>query len=83
MKNKKKNREDSVEDTNLCPVCGYSGNDVICPACGGKMESLGKEIEQIAKAEEEKKELFKQDEVSLEIEQEKERDKDNKKNEDL
>jgi hypothetical protein len=46
--------DDPVIDLNLshfCPVCGYEGDDLICPVCKEKMESMDKELEKIEKVE--------------------------------
>jgi len=63
-----------VDETKFCPTCGFEGNDIMCPICNAPMESLGAEVERIAKVEEKKSDIF--EDVSLETEQEKEAKKD-------
>lgn len=64
--------DDAAIDTKLnyfCPVCGYEGDDLVCPVCKEKMESVDKELEKIEKVEKEE-DLFSDNEVSLEDEAE-------------
>lgn len=64
--------DDPVIDSNLshfCPVCGYEGDDLICPVCKEKMESVDKELEKIEKVEKDE-DLLSDDAISLEAEAE-------------
>lgn len=67
---KNKGNVDKIDEAKFCPTCGFEGNDVMCPVCNIPMESLSAEVDRIAKAEENKSDIF--DDVSLEGEQEKE-----------
>lgn len=64
------------EELRFCVSCGHEGNDVICPVCGENMESLEEEMERISKMENEKSDIFDEDELSLEQERENETDED-------
>lgn len=60
--------EDMIDDSQIstkyfCPACGFEGNDLICPVCNIKMESLEHEVEKVAKIEE-KEDIL--DDVSFE-----------------
>jgi len=68
--------EDGLDELSFCASCGYEGNDVLCPVCHKPMESLEKEVERVAKIEEEHKDIF--GDVSLEAEQDKEVKKETK-----
>ena len=47
--------EEIIEDSvKFCPVCGHEGNDVTCPVCNEKMESLDDEVNRIAELEKKK-----------------------------
>lgn len=72
-----------LDDIRFCLSCGHEGNDLICPVCHQRMESLEEEVDRIAKIENDKKDIF--EDVSLEAEQDKEDKKENKddKTEDL
>lgn len=37
----------------FCSKCGHEGNDVVCPVCGEKMQSLDDEISRVAEIEKE------------------------------
>lgn len=69
-----------TEDRRFCPICGHEGNDLMCPICDEKTQSLAEETARIAKVEDEKSDLF--DDVSLEGEQEKEQKEANEPEED-
>jgi len=57
----------------FCSICGFEGNDLICPVCGEKMESLETELDKIKEREESDDLLdVESDEISLEQEVEKE-----------
>lgn len=71
--------DDDLGDLRFCASCGYEGGDILCPVCHKPMESLEKEVERVAKIEEEKKDIF--EDVSLEAEQDKEQKKENKNDE--
>lgn len=72
MKDKIKSpKEVSEESLRFCPGCGYEGNDLICPLCAAKTESLSDDVARLAKKENKHSEIF-DDEVSLEEEREKE-----------
>ena len=68
--------EDILGEQRFCASCGYEGSDVLCPVCHKPMESLEKEVERVAKIEEEHKDIF--EDVSLESEQDKEEKKENR-----
>jgi hypothetical protein len=62
--------DDAAIDTKLnyfCPICGYEGDDLVCPVCKEKMESVDKELEKIEKKEQDD-DLFGEDNLSLEEE---------------
>ncbi len=67
-------KEDSISELEaeikFCPSCGHEGNDVICPVCNEKTESLSDAVGKISEKEKKKSDIF--DEVSLEEAQEKE-----------
>ena len=68
----------------FCPLCGYEGEDVTCPVCDGKTESLDAEIEKIAELEKNPKDILADE--SLEEAGEKEileEDKEDTENKDL
>jgi predicted RND superfamily exporter protein len=50
-------------------VCGYEGDDLLCPVCKEKMESVDKELEKIEKVEKDE-DLLSDDAISLEDEAE-------------
>jgi len=58
-------------EVKFCPSCGHEGNDLICPVCSEKMESLSDAVEKIPDKENKKSDIF-DDEMSLEEAQEKE-----------
>ena len=64
-------KEASEESLRFCPGCGYEGNDLICPLCAGKTESLADDVARLAKKENQPSGIF-DDEVSLEEERDKE-----------
>lgn len=49
----------------FCPNCGYEGADPICPVCETANESMGSEIEKIKEKEEEKSEIFDDEDISI------------------
>jgi len=59
------------ESLRFCPECGYEGNDLVCPLCAGKTESLAAAAARLEEKENHHSEIF-DDEVSLEEEREKE-----------
>jgi len=68
--------KDNLDDVRFCVNCGHEGNDLTCPICHEKMESLEEEVKRVAKIEEKPKDIF--EDVSLEAEQDKEDKKENK-----
>jgi len=62
--------EETIEGAaKFCPVCGHEGNDVLCPVCNQKMESLDDEVNRVAELEKKKdvtEDAGLDDEVSLE-----------------
>ena len=73
--------KNQAEDIKFCPICGHEGNDVMCPICDQKMESLNQEIDRIAEEEDKDKKELLGGEVSLEEEKIKE-ESDEKNNDD-
>jgi hypothetical protein len=55
---------DAIDETRFCPSCGHEGNDVMCPVCDEKMESLVAEAEKLPDKSEKKSDIF--DDTSLE-----------------
>lgn len=66
------NQNDIIEPEELkfCATCGFEGNDMMCPICNEKMQSLQTEVEKLAITENDKSDIF--DDISLESEQQKE-----------
>lgn len=70
--------EKIAHDVNInrfCPVCGYEGDDLLCPVCNEKTESLDVEIDKVAELENKPSDIF--DDESIEEVEEKELTKDN------
>ena len=64
-----------IDEVKFCPICGHEGNDVVCPACGEKMESLTEEAAKLPDKLEKKSDIF--DDTSLEVEKDKEEQEEN------
>jgi len=65
-------KEVGIESARFCPICGFEGNDLMCPVCNQKMESLDQEIDRIMEKEDEQKNDLLGKDVSLEDEKIKE-----------
>lgn len=64
-----------IDEMKFCPICGHEGNDVVCPACGEKMESLTEEAAKLPDKPVINNDIF--DDTSLEAEKEKEEQEEN------